>query len=131
MKTLLSLLFIASIGLNVAFLTGCAHDAFYGKPCKYSKPSQPIQVGDDGREAFAAIASDLGLPTSGRDTETLKTDIHYAISVKPPVPRLFDNELFEKMAKDLNSSEENAMREYQRFIRDLQGKRIIVITPKD
>ena len=144
MKTILSFLFIVSVGLNVLFLTGCAfprpgrwiHNTVYGNPCKYATTNAPIPKptvshSDDGREALAVIAEDIYLKTDGRDAATLKRDIHETLSNKVFAPVMFDSDAFEKMAKDLTSSEEGVMREYQRFIRNLQGKTIIVINSKD
>ena len=138
MKTIQTLLFLASIGLNIAFLTGCQtiHDNIYGTPCKYAsaKPTQTNLTGDDGREALVVIASDLGLPTDERDADTLIFDIRHLLSNRDTAPRLFDDDSFENMSKDLPPSKSdwvNSMREYQRFIRELQGKRIIVISPED
>ena len=134
MKTILTLIFVASIGLNIAVLTGCQtiHDNIYGKPCRYAPKTttQTIRTGDDGREALAVIASELGLPIGERDAETLKIDILHVLMKRKTVPRLFDDDSFEDLSKDLPPSKTdwvNFMREYQRFIRDLQSKRIIVI----
>ena len=140
MKSFVHFLFIASIGLHVLFLTGCTnfsvgkwvHKKVYGDPCKYASATsgQTVHSVDAETETLMLIAGDLGLHTD-RDAETLKHDIREAISDVRNPPRLFDGDAFEKMAKDLNSFEEDAMREYQRFIRSLQGKRLIVISPED
>ena len=140
MKSVVHFLFIASVGLNALFLTGCTnfsvgkwvHKKVDGNPCKYSSATagQTVHTGGAEKEALMLIAGELGLH-GDRDAETLKHDIMEAISDVRNPPKLFDGDAFEKMAKDLNSSEEDAMREYQRFIRSLQGKRLIVISPAD
>ena len=131
MKTLAILLFIASVALNVGFLTGCQslHDAVYGNPCKYSQA--PVQlVNDGGKAELVRIAGMLDIKTSGKTSSDLSSDIRYKLDRNTDVPNAFDVAAFEKMAKDLNSAEEKAMREYQRFILDLQGKKVIVIEPE-
>ena len=130
MKVITILLLIASVALNVCFFAGCRslHDAAYGNPCKYGI-IPPATDGD--KSELARIAGMLGIKTSGKSASDLSSDIRYSLDHKVDVPTSFDSAAFEKMAKDLNSSEEKAMRDYQRFISDLQGKRVIVIEPEN
>ena len=130
MKVITILLLIASVALNVCFFAGCRslHDAAYGNPCKYVI-IPPATDGD--KSELARIAGMLGIKTSGKSASDLSPDIRYNLDRKVDVPTSFDSAAFEKMAKDLNSSEEKAMRDYQRFISDLQGKRVIVIEPEN
>ena len=132
MKIIVILLLIASVALNVGFLTGCQslHDVVYGNPCKYGQA--PVQsVNDGGKAELVRIAGMLDIKTSGKTASDLSSDIRYKLDRSADVPTVFDDADFEKMAKDLNSSEEKAMRDYQRFISDLQGKRVIVIEPEN
>ena len=128
MKTIAILLLLTSVALNVCFFAGCRslHDAVYGNPCKYGVVP-PATDGD--KSELVRIAGMLGIKTSGKSASDLSSDIRYSLDHKVDVPTSFDSAAFEKMAKDLNSSEEKAMRDYQRFISDLQGKRVIVIEP--
>ena len=130
MKVITILLLIASVAMNVCFFAGCRslHDAAYGNPCKYVI-IPPATDGD--KSELARIAGMLGIKTSGKSASDLSSDIRYNLDRKVDVPTSFDSAAFEKMAKDLNSSEEKAMRDYQRFISDLQGKRVIVIEPEN
>lgn len=131
MKTIAILLFIASVALNVGFITGCQslHDAVYGNQCKYSQaPVQPVN--DGGKAELVRIAGMLDIKTQGKTASDLSSDIRYKLDRSADVPTVFDDAAFEKMAKDLNPIEKKAMREYQRFISDLQGKKVIVIEPE-
>ena len=129
MKTLTMLLLLASVALNVCFFAGCRslHDAIYGNPCKYG----PVpSTNDNGKAELVRIAGLLDIKTSGKTVSDLSSDIRYKLDRKVEVPKTVDSEAFEKMAKKVNSEAETAMREYQRFISDLQGKRDIVIEPE-
>ena len=131
MKTIITLVFLASVALNVFIFTGCRtlHDAVFGNPCKYSPaPVQPVN--DGGKAELVRIAGMLDIKTSGKTVSDLSSDIRYKLDRSTDVPNAFDAAAFEKMAKDLNSTEEKTMREYQRFISDLQGKKVIVIEPE-
>lgn len=127
---ILSILFLVSATLNVCFLTGCQalHDAVYGNPCKY-RPLQP--AGDDGKSELVRIANLLDIKTEEKSATDLSFDIRYKLDRCVDVPKVFDKEAFQKMEKDLRSSEKDAMREYQSFISSLQGKRVIVIEPEE
>ena len=128
MKTIVTLLFIVSIALNVLIFTGCKvlHDKVYGDPCKYSPaPVQPVN--DGGKTELIRIASLLDITTSGKTVSDLSSDIRYKLDRSADVPSVFDATAFEKMSKDLRVEEKKAMREYQDFISNLQGKKVIVI----
>ena len=119
---------LASVALNACFFAGCRslHDVVYGAPCKFDTNS-PAK--DNGKDELVRIAGLLEIKTTGKSASDLSSDIRYKLERKVDVPATLDPAAFEKMAKDLNSSEEKAIREYQRFISDLQGKRVIVIDP--
>ena len=131
MKTLVTLLFLASAALNVFIFAGCRtlHDAVYGNPCKYSPV--PVQsVNDGGKAELVSIADKLDIKTSGKKVSDLLSDICYKLDRSTDVPIVFDAAAFEQMSKDLRVEEKKAMREYQRFISELQGKKVIVIDPE-
>lgn len=132
MKGFLSLLLILSIALNIGFVTGCAtlHDAVYGTPCKYST-RPPIPSGDGGKAQLARIAQLLDIRTSGKSASDLVSDICYKLDRTEAVPDALDKSAFDKLSVRLLSGEKPALEEYQRFISDLQGKRVIVIAPED
>ena len=124
MKVLTILLLIASVALNVFFFAGCKslHDFVYDDPCKYS---------DGGKEELVRIAESLGIKTAGKSSSDLSSDICIKLERNVEVPMVFNSEAFEKMAEIVNSEAEDAMRKYQQFISDLQGKRVIVIERED
>lgn len=128
MKTIAILLLLTSVALNVCFFAGCRslHDAVYGNPCKYGVVP-PATDGD--KSELVRIAGMLGIKTSGKSASDLSSDIRYSLDHKVDVPTSFDSAAFEKMAKVLRVEEKKAMGEYQQFISDLQGKRVIVIEP--
>lgn len=120
MKTLATLLLLASLALNAAFLTGCVtRGTFFG-----SEPTSP----DDGdRARLVRIAGLLDIPTEGKSALDLESDICHVLNRAMNVPQAFGEADFEKMAKDLNPVEREAMQQYQRFILSLQGKRVIAV----
>ena len=152
MKGFLSFLFIASIGLNAMFLSGCTstqfgrwcHKVGYGDPCRlaqgqcsgstqttyHSNPSAPS--GDDGKAQLARIATLLDIPTSGKSASDLVSDILYKLD-RPttPVPTALDQPSYDKLSERLLKAEKPVLLDYQRFISDLQGKRVIVIEPEN
>jgi len=133
MKALIILLMLASVALNACFFTGCRtlHDAVYGNPCKF-KEQVHVSSGKDGNKAeLIRIADLLGIKTSDKSSSDLVSDICYKLDRSDNVPTAYDTQLFEKMTKALGEEQEKAMREYQRFISDLQGKRVIVIDPEN
>ena len=130
LKTITIMLLVASVALNVCFFAGCKplHDAVYGNTCKYATPVP--RADDDGKSELVRIASLLNIKTNGKSASDLSSDIRYMIDRKVDVPEAFDTVAFEKMAKGLRVAEKKAMSEYQQFITDLQGKRVIVIEPE-
>ena len=127
-----TILLVCSAALNVGLLSGCAvfHDVIYGNPCKFSSAPTSVKV-NDGKQELERIAELLDIKASGKTTFDLASDIRYKLDRKADVPQVFDTTAFEKMAKDLGTAEEKAMREYQDFISGLQGKRVIVIEPEE
>lgn len=124
MKAIPILLLLASLAFNVAFLTGCVtRGTFFG--------DEPPPSGDDGRARLVRIANLLDIPTTNKSAFDLESDIRHVLERTVTVPRAFDEAGFEKMAKDLTTQEEEAMREYQRFILRLQGKRVIAVGGED
>ena len=124
MRNLTILLFIASAALNACFIAGCRslHDAVYGKPCKYA----PVPRANDSCKAgFVHIAELMQIKTDGKTVSDLESDIRYKLERSVDIPSVYPE--FEELAKALGSKQKEAMREYQRFITDLQGKRVIVI----
>ena len=130
MKVIVFLLFITSLVLNVAILTGCRtlHDTVYGSSCKYSPQKQTDN--NDIKAELVRIASLLDIKTSGKTASDLSSDIRYKLERSADVPNAFNATAFERMSKDLRVEEKEAMRAYHRFIHDLQGKRVIVIEPE-
>lgn len=129
MKALLYLLTILSLALNVAFLTGCA--SLRDNLCEWlhCNQSSSAPARDGGREKLAAIATLIGIKTEGKSAADLESDLRIALGRTESVPMPFEEEAFENMAKDLNTEEEEAMREYHDFILRLQGKRVIAFSP--
>ena len=129
MNKLLIVLLLASIALNVGFLTGCKslHDTIYGEPCRFagSERANPAQA--DGKAELAKIAGLLDINTSKKTASDLAADICYKLNRTADLPQALDDSAFNKMVEAVSTNDEKAMREYQRFISSLQGKRVIVI----
>ena len=126
MKVITILLLLASAALNVCFFAGCRslHDAVYGKPCMYGAiPS----ANDSDKSELARIAGMLGIKTSGKSASDLSSDIRYILDRSIDVPIAYDATAFDEMKQRLNPKQEEKIQEYQRFISDLQGKKVIVI----
>lgn len=141
MKTTQWILFIASIALNAFFLTGCTstragrwvQEQCYGKPCQLSQERASMPSRDHERETLVRIARLIGIPTSGKSTSDLANDICFKLDpdrFKTP-PAALDQESFERLSVRLLSGEKPVLEDYQRFISDLAGKRILVMNPED
>lgn len=130
MKTIAILLLIASAALNVCFFAGCKslHDAVYGNPCMYGAVPSAT---DGGKSELARIAGMLSITTSGKSASDLSSDIRYKLDRSIDVPNAYDVKAFDELKQRLNPKQEEKIQEYQRFISDLQGKRIIVIEPEN
>jgi len=128
-KKMAILLFIASIILNACFFAGCKtlHDAVYGNPCEYGEQVHAPTENGGEKQDLVRIAEKLGIKTVEMTASGLASDIFDKLDHGAVVPTALDVDKFEKMTKHLNPNEEEAMREYQRFITDLQGKSVIVI----
>ena len=124
-----TLLLAASVAVNAGFFAGCKslHDMAFGHPCKYS--SVPSPKGDDGKDRLERIAQTLNIKTSGKMASDLESAIKDKLDRSVDVPIVYKG--FDELAKVLGAEQEVKMVEYQRFISDLQGKRVIVIEPED
>jgi hypothetical protein len=123
MKILVALLLVASLALNVAFLTGCATLGMF-----FTQEPQPV---DEAREALVRIAVMLDIPTAGKSVYTLESDIRQKLEHGMSIPAPFDQTTFEKTVMKVNPMEEGHLRDCQRFLLRLQGKRVIVLDGKD
>ena len=132
-KTLATLLIVASLTVNICFFAGCKtlHDSVFGSPCKFAEQTREPSGKADSKVELVHIASLLDIKTHGKSTSDLVSDICYKLDRSTDVPTVYNASLFEKMVKDVNPNEGKAMREYQRFISSLQGKRVIVIEPEE
>lgn len=124
MKVLLSVLLVLSLALNVACLTGCIRIGGNSGP---NPPPPP----DDSKARLLRIASLLDIPTDGKQASDLEGDIRYKLNHDKVVPAPYDEAAFENMLQMVGSRDEAAMREYHQFIRQLQGKRVIVVGGDD
>lgn len=124
MKVLATILLLASLALNAAFLTGCVtRGTFFG--------DGQTSANDDGRARLVRIADLLDIPTEGKSAFDLESDIRHALDRAMIAPPAFDEATFEKTAKKVNSKEEEVLRDCQRFILRLQGKRVIAVGGDD
>ena len=118
MKTLATILLLASLALNAAFLTGCVTRAtFFGNDVPE----------DEGRARLVRIADILEIQTAGKSAFDLESDIRHSLESDVDVPRAFDEETLEAIAQASTTQEAEILRNYQRFILRLQGKRILVV----
>jgi len=129
MNKLLIVLLLASITLNVGSLTGYKplHDALYGEPCRLASAERANPAQADGQADLVRIAELLGINTSKKTASDLAADICYKLNRNADLPQALDDSAFNKMAEAISTADEKTMREYQRFISSLQGKRVIVI----
>ena len=127
MKVLLYVLLAISLALNVAFLSGCVSVGGNGG----SNPASTLPPPDDARARLVRIASLLDIPTDGKQASDLEGDIRYKLNHDKVVPAPYDEAAFEKMTQKVGAKDAEAMREYHQFIRELQGKRVIVVGGDD
>ena len=124
MKTFETLILLASLALTAAFLTGCVtQGTFFG--------GKTTSKGDDGRARLVRIAELLDIPTTDKSAFDLECEICHVLNRAMDVPQAFDEATFEKTAKKVNPKEEEVLRDCQRFILRLQGRRVIVVGGKE
>lgn len=142
MKRFLSFLLLLSIALSVGFLTGCrtirkcVHNyiLLYGSaPCEFCSANHVSQTQskDADKVQLTRIATLLDIPTSGKSASDLESDILYKLDRRTPVPTALDQTAYDNLSKRLLTAEKPVLRDYQQFIFDLQGKRVIVIEPEN
>ena len=137
MKALLTLMFIASLGLNVMFLTGCTstrlgrwtHKKCYGDPCRLSPVS--VSSGDSGKAELERIASLLRIKTSGKSASDIAGDIRYVLDRSAHVPASLSDTELARVKNQLSSVQGGTVEEINKFVDSLQGKRVIVIAPEE
>ena len=136
-KALLTLMFIASLGLNIMFLTGCTstrlgrwtHKQCYGDPCRLSPVS--VSSGDSARAELERIASSLSIKTAGKSASDLASDIRYVLDRNIQVPATLTDEEMKEVASLLSNTKAGKVKDLQRFVSSLQGKHVIVVSPED
>ena len=128
MKVLTILLLIASVALNVCFISGCKafHDQVYGDPCRYAPEVSNV---DASKAELERVAKRLDIEPKQLPSELSSTIIDKFNRSNVEVPFAYDG--FEELANALGPEQEEAMRRYHQFITELQGKCVIVLEPEE
>ncbi len=135
MKAFLSFLLLASIAVNVGFLTGCAsfHDLCYGSnPCKHCSAIHvsPYQLDAEKKKELVKIADLLGIETTRKEASDLSSDICYVLDRKENVPGGLSPSEMSEIQDLLSTSHARKIADLNQFVEELQGKRVIVIEPE-
>ncbi|MBQ6923072.1 MAG: hypothetical protein IJQ73_00385 [Kiritimatiellae bacterium] len=126
------ILFIASIALNVAFLTGCETLGPRGRRSVNPGPIPPTQSTPSSSEAtyLREIATSLGLsPSPDKTPGIIAFDIKQALgkSLKYHDDILSDVAFQECKAAIPTTKDTEIFEAYHRFIKKIAGKRILVL----
>lgn len=126
------ILFLASVALNAAFMTGCVSlDDFQGGR-KGPRPSESGPSNPSSSEAvfLRDIATSLGLsPSSDKTPGDIALDIKQTLgdSQKYRGEVLSDPSFEECKAAMPTSKDADTFEQYHRFIRKVEGKRIVIL----
>lgn len=128
------LLFVVSVALNVALLSGC--EIFNGIRGQKSngqgrEPTTKVQSSYDATTDLQEIAGKLGVAVEGSDAaeiaNAIKTKIYVDATTKG-IPRVvLTEEQFKIVTEQLPQDKSEIVSEYHKFIKSLEGKKIIVI----
>lgn len=129
-------LFLASVALNVAFVTGCisAND-FQGDP-KGSKPIRSTQQISGGSESscLREIAASIGLsPSQDKTPGDIAFDIQQVLgNTQKYRGDVFSDEAFDKYRKAfLTNKDAETFEAYHIFIKRIEGKQIVILNNKE
>jgi hypothetical protein len=123
---MLVLMLLASVVLNVAFVSGCETIEEFFK-------SEPPEIGAEYRdnpEHVKSVAEKLGVRVSGTDTAgDIERNIRERIgeAEQPPMPAPLSDESIERLRNYLKPDERAILDKYQKAIKDAQGKRVLYL----
>ena len=126
------ILFLASIALNVSFLTGCVSLDDFQRRTKGLPTLQTTQSNPPSSEAvfLRDIATSLGMsPSPDKTPGDIALDIKQAVgnSQKYHGEVLSDSSFEECKAAMPTSKDAETFEQYHRFIRKVAGKRILIL----
>ena len=128
------ILFLASIALNAAFLTGCiTREGLTGKDLSHRVgPRQTTTTTSSNAEAtyLREIAMSLGLsPSSDKTPGVMAFDIKQALgNSQKYTGDVFSGEAFDKYRKAfLTNKDAETFEAYHSFIKKIAGKRILIL----
>lgn len=121
---MLVLMLLASVVLNVAFVSGCKtlEKIFKSEPPKIEYRDNPEHV--------KSVADKLGVRVSGTDTAgDIARNIRERIgeAEQPPMPAPLSDESIERLRNYLKPGERAILDKYQKAIKDAQGKRVLYL----
>ena len=120
---MLVLMLLASVVLNVAFVSGC-------KTLEKIFKSEPKVEYRDNPEHVKSVADKLGVRVSGTDTAgDIARNVRERIgeAEQPPMPAPLSDESIERLRNYLKPDERVILDKYQKAIKDAQGKRVLYL----
>lgn len=135
-SVLLSILFIASIALNAAFLIGCISmtDIFGNSSSTQSDSRQKPTPVDSESFYLREIAASLGLsPSSDKTLGDIAFDIGQVLnSVQRYKGGVLSDQSFDECKAAIPTSKDTEIFEaYHAFIKKIEGKRIVILECKE
>lgn len=127
-----AILFLASIALNVAFLSGCVTlDGLTGKGPSYPVGPRPLPPVPPNAEAtyLREIATSLGLsPSADKTPGDIAFDIKQALNNSLRYRGDVLSDTFEECKAAIPSSKDTeTFEQYHDFIRKVAGKRVLIL----
>lgn len=132
----LSILFIASIALNAAFLTGCISraDIFGNSSSTQSDPRQKPTPVDSESFYLREIATSLGIfPPSDKTPGDIAFDINQVLNnTQRYKGGVLNDQVFDECKAAIPTSKDTEIFEaYHAFIKKIAGKRIVILECKE
>ena len=134
-RTLFAVLFIASVALNAAFMTGCSYVRQL-LPCQEGK-SVAVTSAKNDRQVYDAtddlrkIAEKLGVraqeDSAASIASAIQTRLYVDANAKGMPSETLTNDEMENISHRLPEKQAEKVAEYHKFIKSLEGKRFIIV----
>lgn len=126
------ILFLASVALNVAFVTGCISTEVFQGGSKGPTPTPTTQTNTGASESYylREIAASLGLsPSLDKTPGDIAFDIKQALGDSQKYKgNVFSDEEFDKYRKAfLTNNDVKTFEDYHTFAKKVAGKRIVIL----
>lgn len=128
------LLLVASVALNVVLLSGCETlNRLMGRKSDSHEGGMPMRTQNsyDATADLQEIAGKLGVTVEGGDASeianAIKTKIYVDATTKGIPREVLSDEQFKIVKEQLPQDKSDIVSEYHKFIKSLEGKKIVII----